>query len=188
MAMTAGRQQRLDDRQRRIIEVARERAEAGGWPAVTTRALADAIGYSQPVLYSHFPGGKSEIMNAVALTGFAELNETTRAARGELEGRAATVAVAGAYLDFASAHPAVYEAMFSLPIGATFGQADTEIELRDAFNVLAAVVSSDGADAETATEVFWSALHGLSALDRAERLRPAFRAARIDELASRFGA
>nr|WP_225224456.1 ATP-binding cassette domain-containing protein [Cellulomonas sp. JH27-2] len=45
-------------------------AEERGWEAVTTRRLADAIEYSQPVLYGHFPQGRAEIVTAVALAGF----------------------------------------------------------------------------------------------------------------------
>lgn len=62
--------------------------------AVTTRHLAEAIGYSQPVLYGHFPGGKSEIM----------------------------LAVAHSYLDFANEHPAIYEAMFRQSIDSRFAE------------------------------------------------------------------
>ena len=42
---------RQEQRRRAIIAAARDRAESEGWTAVTTRHLADAIGYSQPVLY-----------------------------------------------------------------------------------------------------------------------------------------
>ena len=44
--------------------------------------------------------------------------------------------------------------------------------------------SGDG----TATEVFWSALHGMSLLERAGRMRPEHRPNRIAELAARFAA
>lgn len=73
---------------------------------MTTRHLADAIGYSQPVLYGHFPGGKVEIMLAIA-------------------------AVAHSYLDFAEEHPAGYEAMFRQPIDARFAEEGNEMELRE---------------------------------------------------------
>ena len=71
---------RQEQRRRAIIAAARDRAESEGWTAVTTRHLADAIGYSQPVLYGHFPGGKSEIMLACALDGFVELGRMCREA------------------------------------------------------------------------------------------------------------
>src|SRR3954470_21595810 len=102
------RQRRVRDRTergQRIVAAARELAEAEGWEAVTTRRLAAVIEYSQPVLYSHFPGGKDAIMAAAALEGFAELVSALAAARpGGLAG------VAGAYVAFAAEKPALYDA------------------------------------------------------------------------------
>src|ERR1700710_2158126 len=112
------RQQRNEERRRRILDSARERADVDGGGAVTTRNLADAIGYTQPVLYSHFPGGKAENMLAVALEGFVDMTRQCRTALGRKPGQLAIEAVALAYLDFGSEHPAVYEAMFQQPIDA----------------------------------------------------------------------
>src|SRR5262245_46176131 len=178
------RQQRNDERRRRILVAARERADAEGWGAVTTRHLADAIGYTQPVLYGHFPGGKSEIILAVALEGFVDITQQCRAALGRKEGRRAIEAVAVAYLDFGIRHPAVYEAMFQQPVDGHFGADDSGAELRAAFAVLAEAIADDGDG--TATEVFWGALHGISLLERAGRMRPAHRAHRVAELGVRF--
>lgn len=186
MAERTARQRRSDERRRRILAAARERADADGWAAVTTRHLADAIGYTQPVLYGHFPGGKSEIMLAVALEGFVELTRRCRAARGRTRGRPAIESVAVAYLDFGREHPAVYEAMFQQPIETRFASDDTEPDLRAAFDVLADAIGDDGDG--TVTEVFWGALHGISLLERAGRTRPDHRAHRVAELAARFAA
>lgn len=178
------RTRRAVERRQRILEVARTAAEADGWAAVTSRRLADAIGYTQPVLYSHFPGGKTEIMRTVALSGFTELAAATRAAVGRRTGPRAVAAVASAYLDFGQAHPALYEAMFQLPLDARWAQDDTEAELRAAFDAIAAVLDDD----ETATEVLWSALHGMSLLERSGRMRPEHRGNRIADLTARFSA
>jgi AcrR family transcriptional regulator len=183
MAEAGARAQRVAERRQQILDAARAMAEADGWTAVTSRRLADAIGYTQPVLYGHFPGGKTEIMRTVALAGFTELTAATRGAAGRKTGARAVAAVAGAYLDFAAAHPSLYEAMFQLPIDARFAQADAEAELRSGFDALAAVLGDgDG----TATEVFWSALHGMSLLERAGRMRPEHRPNRVAELAARY--
>jgi AcrR family transcriptional regulator len=184
MADQTPREQRSDERRRRILAAARERADADGWGAVTTRHLADAIGYTQPVLYGHFPGGKSEIMLAVALEGFVDLTRQCRAAVGRRRGRIAIEAVAVAYLDFGAEHPAVYEAMFQQPIDARFAADDTEADLRAGFDALADAIGDDGDG--TATEVFWGALHGMSLLERAGRMRPEHRSHRVAELAVRF--
>jgi AcrR family transcriptional regulator len=185
MAEPGARARRVAERRQQILDAARATAEAQGWAAVTSRRLADAIGYTQPVLYQHFPGGKTEIMRTVALAGFAELAAATRAAAAGQAGERAVAAVADAYLDFAAAHPALYEAMFQLPIDARFAQDDNEAELRAGFEALAAVLGQDSSP--TATEVLWSALHGLSQLERSGRMRPEHRPHRVAELAARFG-
>jgi AcrR family transcriptional regulator len=184
MAESGTRARRAAERRQQILDAARAVADADGWAAVTSRRLADAIGYTQPVLYAHFPGGKTEIMRTVALAGFAELTAAMRAAVGRKTGARAVAAVAVAYLDFASGYPSLYEAMFQLPIDARFAQDDAEAELRSGFDALAAALGDTGGG--TGTEVFWSALHGMSLLERAGRMRPEHRANRIAELTARF--
>jgi AcrR family transcriptional regulator len=184
VAKAGTRAQRVAERRQQILDAARGIAEAEGWAAVTSRRLADAIGYTQPVLYGHFPGGKTEIMRTVALAGFAELAAATQAAMGAKTGQQAVTAVAGVYLDFAASHPSLYDAMFQLPIDARFAQDDAEAELRAGFNALGAALGS--ADDGTATELLWSALHGMSLLERAGRMREEHRPSRIAELAARF--
>lgn len=185
MADATARRQRTEERRRRILEAARERADAEGWSAVTTRHLADAIGSTQPVLYGHFPGGKAEIMLALAMEGSTDFTRRCRAALDEADQREAIEAVVHAYLDFGRAHPAVYEAMFQQAIDAEFASAATRADLRAGFEVLSTVIGDDGDGATT--EVFRGALHGISLLERAGRMRPEHRAARVAELSSRFG-
>jgi AcrR family transcriptional regulator len=190
MAKAGARAQRVAERRQQILDAARAMAEADGWTAVTSRRLADAIGYTQPVLYGHFPGGKTEIMRTVALAGFAELTAAMQAAIGGKAGAGrmareqAVAAVADAYLGFAATHPSLYEAMFQLPIDARFAQDDAEAELRAGFNALGAALGDDNDG--TATELLWSALHGMSLLERAGRMRQEHRPNRIAELAARF--
>jgi AcrR family transcriptional regulator len=184
MVRAGTRAQRVAERRQQILDAAREIAEADGWTAVTSRRLADAIGYTQPVLYGHFPGGKTEIMRTVALAGFAELAAATQAAMEGKSGEQAVAGVADAYLDFAAAHPSLYEAMFQLPIDARFAQEDSETELRSGFDALGAALGTEGDG--TATELLWSALHGMSLLERAGRMRKEHRPNRIAGLAARF--
>src|SRR5215468_2718374 len=140
------------EREDRIIARARAIAEREGWSAVTVRRLADEIEYSQPVLYSHFQS-RDAIVGAVAVEGFRELAAALRAAASGLAGRRnALENVATAYLDFAFRHPALYEAMFVLPTGLRFAEADTKPELRAGFEALVAVVAPFCADVDVATE------------------------------------
>ena len=181
----SARKQRTLDRRNSILTAARTRADAEGWDAVTTRHLAEAIGFSQPVLYGHFPGGKAEIMLAVALEGFQELTSACRAALDNARDGSRIEVVATAYLDFAQHHPSVYEAMFQEAIETPFASEHTLPELRAGFDVVSEALG-DNADG-AATEIFWAALHGASVLERAGRMRPEHRDARIREIVSRFG-
>jgi AcrR family transcriptional regulator len=179
------------DRHRLILATARQIAEQEGWDAVTTRRLADAIEYSQPVLYSHF-AGKDEIVAAVALDGFAELTEALRARRDGADAGARIGAVARAYLDFAAAHPAVYAAMFTLHTALTFATPQSPEPLRDAFGVLRDCLAegraegTDQGDLESRTELFWAALHGLVTLTAGRRLRPDHADERLELLVARY--
>src|ERR1700728_4854305 len=86
MAQPGTRERRAAARRQQILTAGRTLGAAESWPAVTSRRLADAIGYTQPVLYAHFPGGKTQILRTVALTGFAELAAATRGALGRKTG------------------------------------------------------------------------------------------------------
>lgn len=167
------------ERERQIVVAARTIAEREGWASVTIRRLADEIEYSQPVLYSHFQN-RDEIVGAVALEGFGELATMLHAAaRPSSTPKELVESVATAYLDFAFARPAMYEAMFVLPTGLRFARSDTPAQLREGFGAMAAVIAPFSTDVDTATETFWAALHGLAQLERHGRIRPAFRAQRI---------
>ncbi|MQY28174.1 TetR/AcrR family transcriptional regulator [Nocardia aurantia] len=168
------------ERHQRIIDTARELAESDGWETVTIRRLADRIEYSQPVLYSHF-AGKRAIVTAVAEQGIAALADTMRAARAAAPTPGAAMEfVARAYLDFATANPALYDAMFLMDTDLTFGL-DAPEALRDAFAELEALFRPLVPESELGAyaEVYWSALHGLAALDRGGRLRPELKEQRL---------
>lgn len=165
-------------RERRITAAARAIAESEGWNAVTIRRLAEEIEYSQPVLYAHFEN-RDAIVTAVAIEGFRDLTSALRqAAQGSSDRQDVRTNVASAYLVFAREHPALYEAMFTMPTGLRFAETDTVPELKDAFAALAAVIDS-APNAELVTETFWASLHGLAQLEHAGRIRQSARDARI---------
>src|SRR3954466_5055153 len=160
----------LDARRDQVIRAARDLAESDGWAAVTMRRLAAELGVTQPVLYSAFPG-RQALIDAVALGGFGDLAAALEAAD------ASPLARMRAYLDFAAAHPRVYEAMFSMPSGLHFAAEDTPEPLRLAFaGFHEAFPDADG----TRAEVAWAAVHGLATLQAGGRLRASHVQARLD--------
>ncbi|NIK57260.1 TetR/AcrR family transcriptional regulator [Kribbella shirazensis] len=188
MPTTSRRERARLERRELILRTARELAEAEGWGAVTTRRLAEAVDYSQPVLYGHFKN-MNAIADAVAIDGIEELIDLLRNARRSAPDPVAGLrALAGAYLDYAFTHPAVYEAIFVRPTDLEFASADSPLLLKTAFGEIQAAVEpfAGDDDPETLTEVFWSALHGQATLNHARRLRPTHRHARVDLLVARL--
>ncbi|MFI8826536.1 TetR/AcrR family transcriptional regulator [Streptomyces sp. NPDC053431] len=178
------RERERAERHRLIVGAARELAEREGWEAVTTRRLSEAVAYSQPVLYSHF-AGKDAIVAAVALEGVEELTGVLRAARADAAGPAAALtALARAYLDFARAQPALYEAMFVRRSALEFATENTPEVLKAAFAEFLLTVGplAGGRDPDTLAELTWSALHGLATLDGSSRLRPELAEGRLELL------
>ena len=162
----------LTARRDRVLGDARRIAEAEGWDAVTIRRLATELGVTQPVLYTAF-GKRQDIVDAVALRGFAELAAALDAGDP-----------AAAYLDFARAHPATYEAMFLMPTGLRFAEADAPEPMRVAFAALGRALRTTD---DVRTEIAWSLLHGVASLDRAGRLSSGARVRRLAELERLLG-
>jgi AcrR family transcriptional regulator len=188
MAINERRAREHAARRRLIISTARQLAEAEGWEAVTTRRLSDEIEYSQPVLYKHF-SGMDNLAAAVAIDGFGELAEMLSGARhGRRTPTATLKRIAHAYIEFAEENPALYDAMLTRATTLRFAEADTPSELSNAFAELRQAVADIAGrqDADTLAEVLWAALHGLVVLNRAGRLRPGQRSARIELLVDQF--
>jgi AcrR family transcriptional regulator len=186
MPATTRRDRERADRHQMIITAARELAEAEGWDAVTTRRLAERIEYSQPVLYSHFDG-KDAIVRAVALQGFDELTDRLRRARLAADSpQRGLRAVCRAYLDFAAARPALYQAMFIMPTDVKFASEETPAPPRAAFDEFVSALPPDTEQPELTAEVTWSALHGMAVLAATGRIPPASQGERVKVLAARI--
>jgi AcrR family transcriptional regulator len=162
----------LTARRDRVLGDARRIAEAEGWEAVTIRRLATELGVTQPVLYTAF-GRRQDIVDGVALRGFGELAAALDAGDP-----------AAAYLDFARAHPATYEAMFLMPTGLRFAAADVPAPMRTAFTALGRAL---GIADDVRTEIAWSLLHGVASLDRAGRLSAGAGGRRLAEVQRLLG-
>ena len=186
MSVADRRRRERANRHDLIIMAARDLAETEGWEAVTTRRLAELVEYSQPVLYSHFDG-KDAIVRAVAIEGFADLAIRLHQAQSAVdEPGLALRAVCGAYLTFAAERPALYQAMFVLPINVVFAGEDPPPPLKAAFGELVGALKPFDAHPDLRAEVTWAALHGLVVLRLAGRIPPAGQEARIDLLVSQI--
>ncbi|MBV8213775.1 MAG: WHG domain-containing protein, partial [Verrucomicrobia bacterium] len=77
--------------------------------------------------------------------------------------------VATAYLNFAKASPALYEAMFSLSLRVPFDDPATPPELRFAFSQFLELFQGQSSKSEVISELFWASLHGIAELSRTKR-------------------
>lgn len=169
-ANTNARQRRFLNRERRILDIALELAEKEGWEAVTTRRLAEAIDYSQPVIYQHF-ANRDELVRTIILEGFAALTEQLEQITNRTDSSPLEVACR-TYIAFGTGHPRLYEAMFTRATTLEFATHNTPTELKDAFGVLSALIEREapGTDHQAAAELFWACCHGLVTLHNARRI------------------
>ncbi len=182
---TERRERQRAERRRLIITAARELAEAEGWETVTTRRLADKVEYSQPVLYGHFANMEA-IRDAVAIEGIGEMAELLREARFAAPEHEAIRAVCTAYLEFAAAHPAAYQAMFSLPTNVKWASAETPASLRAAFNEIVSAFGPVNDRNAALAELVWGSLHGMAVLLRSGRIPQSAQEQRLDLLVALF--
>jgi len=174
------------ERSRAIVDAARRVAETEGWSAVTVRRLAAEIGFSQPILYRSFPGGRDEIVERVMIEGFAAMADELADPVGEGDRLAHVVHT---YLAFAQTHPALYEAMFEARTRIVFATVQTPEPLRAAFGAFLRAVSAAGMaeqEAVVRAELLWSTLHGVARLAASERLDPALEQARLGAIIALF--
>ncbi|WCT56636.1 WHG domain-containing protein [Paenibacillus kyungheensis] len=94
-----------------ILQAATELADERGWNEVTLTILAQKLGVRSPSLYNHV-NGLPGLRREMALTGLDQLKDALmRAAVGRSEDKAIRE-MSRAYLEFARAHPGLYEATF----------------------------------------------------------------------------
>ncbi|MEU0551476.1 TetR/AcrR family transcriptional regulator [Micromonospora sp. NPDC005979] len=164
------------DQERRLLVVnaARELAEAEGWMGLSVRRVAERADMDIGDLYRYF-ADQEAMLAAVAVHGFADLAAALTAAHADNPcPERAWAVMSGAYLDFAYANPAVYDAMLALTPDLALGAAGVPAAPRAVFAALRAALLplAQGRDPDTLAEVGWSLLHGVVMLTRGGRLRP----------------
>lgn len=93
----------------RLTERASEMADEIGFENVTVLALARSFGVKDASLYSHIKNLR-DLRQRVAINALSELADRVSDALAGRAGKAALVAFAGAYRDYARAHPGRYAA------------------------------------------------------------------------------
>ena len=115
MAQSAPRQRKTGaERRQEILAAMLAMAGEEGAEQVTTRALAARLGLSEPALYRHFPGGKTEMWRALAGFVGEHMQEAWRRALSTVEGAPAQLrALITAQLGLMSSLPALPAILFT---------------------------------------------------------------------------
>lgn len=163
-------------RRQSLLVAARRLLRNGGARAVTLRAVADDVGVSTTVVYSFFADKAALIAQAVDgdLKRFARHLQQAMGAAGSAS--EALQRVAQAYVAFGIAHAQAYRLMFMEPRPASAVE-DSSIEFgnpaQDAYALARALVTglfaehgvaASEAAIDTAAQMLWEMLHGITSL------------------------
>ena len=144
-----------------------------GLDGFTLREIARQAGVSHNAPYRHF-ASKEDLIAALATASLRQLTEAVRhGVAAETGAEARLVAAARAYLGFALDHPD----RFNLTFHAAFAREefpDYVAAYTESLALLSELIqaySGAGVDAELASELVWSSIHGIAELGVAKRLR-----------------
>lgn len=166
------------DLRRAILDKSRHLLVAEGYPSLSMRKIARAVGCSATSIYLHFES-KDALTHALIDEGMARLHEALRQRVAEaVDPRARLEALCRAYVAFGQAHPEYYEIMFMLhPAQMARYPAEKYRQARRNLELFAEVIGEgtragvfEAEDALEAASVVWAALHGAVALLLARRL------------------
>ncbi len=170
MVITESRLKKKEMLKDSILEAAKNIILKEGWQAVSIRKIAEAIGYSLPVVYNHFES-KDAILEEFVKQGFVMLTEIITQAKLKTENPTKQLTeMAIAYFDFALSHREYYQMMFGLgmPSCERVNQIP-EIGSFTAVLISSIKILSNAEKVEEKTilklHTFWSILHGLSSIN-----------------------
>ena len=161
-----------------ILDATRRLLLSDGYPNLSMRKIAGAVGCSATSIYLHFDG-KDGLIHALIGEGMQDLFSTLEAADPGGDALARLNALSRAYVAFGLANPEQYEVMFQLHPERMarfppeeYRRARRNLDLFE--DVLALGAEADVLDAaptpEVAAHALWTSLHGLVSLRLAGRV------------------
>lgn len=169
MLVKNNRQKQKELTKNAILQVAEEIVLQEGWQAVSMRKIADAIGYSLPVVYNHFES-KDAIQEEFVKNGFSMLAmamQNTMEQHTDPEQQLTQMALT--YYEFAFSNSAYYKMMFGLGIPSCQKAKEIEEICQFSGNIIKVISSlMDQADQQRKYLKFhtlWSILHGLTSIN-----------------------
>ena len=133
--------------------------EEEGLAALSLRAVARKAGVSHAAPYRHYPNHEALLVE-LAVEGFEELRAAISSAAAAPDNRMDRITgIGGAYMRFASKHPALTQLMF----GPQIPNRDAIPRLTDAADAIGAEIGAALEDPALGLAV-WAAVHGLAML------------------------
>ncbi|QWF15670.1 TetR/AcrR family transcriptional regulator [Lysobacter capsici] len=160
----------------RILRAARALFERGGAQAVSMRGIAQAVGLTPMAIYRHFPN-REALLQRISDDSFEQIAHHWSARNEGGDVIARLLAIQRIYLDYALAHPHLFDHAFSMPRErARRFPEDFRARRSPTLNVVADVVIEaqqagrlKPGDAWDIAMTLWAHTHGLIALYRAGR-------------------
>ncbi|MBW8810312.1 MAG: TetR/AcrR family transcriptional regulator [Lysobacter sp.] len=160
----------------RILRAARALFERGGVQAVSMRGIAQAVGLTPMAIYRHFPN-REALLQRISDDSFEQIAHHWSARNEGGDVIARLLAIQRIYLDYALAHPHLFDHAFSMPRErARRFPEDFRARRSPTLNVVADVVIEaqqagrlKPGDAWDIAMTLWAHTHGLIALYRAGR-------------------
>lgn len=160
----------------RILRAAHQLFDGEGEDAVTMRRVADAVGITPMAIYRHFPN-RDALLKRLSDDSFNAVAHEWKARSRSRDPIKRLIAMAAPYLDYALAHPHLFDHAFSVRRDdARRYPEDFRAGLSPTFNVVvdgvneamaAGVLKPD--DPHDVAMAIWAQQHGLIALYRAGR-------------------
>ena len=126
---------------RQIYDCALRILEAEGPHAVSMRRVAKEVGITAMAIYHHFPS-REALLSAVVDTEFTKLSSFFSSIDGRQSLETAMVRLMDGYIDYALAHPRIFDYVFSAPrIGARRFPDDFRARRSPTLNITADIVS-----------------------------------------------
>lgn len=164
------------DLRRALVEAGRRILEGEGNSDISLRAVAREAGVSPAAPYHHFRD-KSELLDALAMEGWDQLEAEMRAAlsaAGPGEDRLVTMGVA--YVNFARRNPAIYRVMFACSL--THETMPEKMRDEGAYRLVCDTLIEAGIDPgdevrlELAAVAVWCAAHGVAEMASFKEFAP----------------
>lgn len=168
MAVKNDRQKQKELTKNAILEATEQIVLLEGWQAVSIRKIAEAIGYSLPVVYNHFES-KDAIQEEFVKHGFNLLAAAmleTKCKYADAQTQLTQMALS--YFEFAFKNAAYYKMMFGLGIPSC--QKAQEIAEIGSFSsividtISSLMIAMDDQRKFLKFHTFWSILHGLTSI------------------------